>query len=88
MRAIIPRRNLLNSMGVGAALSVAVLQAACANHLVSFLHGLGCMLLDTLYVYRVDQTQCLILCCMLSEMSLTQQGVAVMLCHLGWRTLL
>ena len=43
---------------------------------------------NTSYVYRGDQTQRLISCCMLSEMSLKLQGVAVMRCHLGWRTLL
>jgi hypothetical protein len=43
---------------------------------------------NTLYVYRMDQAQCLTSCHMLGEILPMQQGIAVMLCHLGWCTLL
>ncbi len=42
--------------------------------------------IHTSYAYRVDQTQSLVSCCMLSELSLMPQGVAVMLCQVQWRT--
>ncbi len=60
----------------------------CVLYHWSFICIYVCFAQTTSYEYRVDQTQCLVSCCMLSEMSPMLQGVAVIPWHLVWCTLL